>query len=178
MAKPLDVYVRGFDELGKLIQRRFMGNPRAQRESMLRAMWYGSLPTRDAAKAMYNSIGRSGSLATAMASYRWKDGSELGRGIRVGPKRSSAVGLRKWILYYRRPINMNTFTYGIRHAHLVEFGFYNVRAKRRIPGQYIMQRAGARHAKVAGPRAASVIGEIMNREAAKELRRAKRRKLR
>ena len=142
MTKPVEVYATGFKEVGELIQQRFIGDPKSQKAAILKALWVGAQPMAQAAKSNYIAIQGSGATAASVRTYRWKNNTELGKGIRVGPKRSIRTALYKWIFHYRRPISPGTFAYGLRHAHLVEFGFrHNFSGFRKIPGKYPLTKA-------------------------------------
>lgn len=173
----VDIHWTGMEEVRKLIMRSFMGDFKTQKKVFLKAMWVGAQPVVKAAKANYN-MGGSGALASATKAYQWRNNTPLKRGIRVGPKRSSTVALRKWITHYRRKIGPEVFNYGIRHAHLVEYGFHHVRSKRNIPGKFPLTRAVNSAQSMIAPKIHSVIQSVIRKETQRIMKRARRRKAR
>jgi hypothetical protein len=98
------------------------------------------------AKSGYAGLGGSGSLAQAMSAYRWKKNeSKYHFEVHTGPKRGNRNALNRYLAYWRKEVTPKNFRYGLRHAHLVEFGHRIVRGGRtlgRVPGRHTLERAG------------------------------------
>lgn len=135
-----------------------------------------------AARANYRALGKSGSLATAMRAYRWKrDNGQYKYVVHAGPKRSIASALLKYLAYWKKNPSPNTFKYGIRHAHLVEYGHKTggfVGAGGRVPGKRILERSWAQSNSAFVREFRAAWGPIIDREVARQMRKRTRQKLR
>jgi hypothetical protein len=101
-----------------------------QRNVIRRALRRAAKPIVTRAKQKYGSIERSGALAESVAAYgskiplRKKDGTPTAARIGIGPKRSNKKAIAKYYRhYYKKTATPSQLINGIRHGHLVEFGF-------------------------------------------------------
>lgn len=143
----------------------------ARERVMIGAMKKAARPVVKQASQNYKIPRKSGSLAQAATAYRWKKGTKAKLGkyeVHIGPKRGNFTALRRWIAFYRRKVRPGTFTYGIRHAHLYEFGFRS--RGRRVSGRHALERAGQAASRFVGPEMARVIGPEMQKEFRRNMR--------
>lgn len=100
----------------------------AAKRPMLRASHIAVEGTVGELRTAYLSHNKSGSLAHATRSWTarkrmsMKGGSETFSSVQVGPKRSNFEAIAMYQQFYARPLTPRTFKYGLRHAHLVEWG--------------------------------------------------------
>jgi hypothetical protein len=144
----------------------------ARERVMIGAMKQAAKPIVRQAKIFYRAPSKSGSLSQAATVFRWKKGIKAKIGkyeVHIGPKRSNFTALRRWIAFYKRKVTPGTFTYGIRHAHLYEWGFR--RGGRKVfTGTRALQRAGQAASALVAPAMAKSIGDEVRREVARSMR--------
>ncbi len=158
------------------IMRKFARDFPTQKKIHLKALWVAAQPVVRDAKTRYKALGGSGALGQATAAYRWKRAqAPLKHVIHVGPKRSNHTAVRKWIFHYRRRVKPRTFEYGVRHGHLIEFGFRHVRSRRNIPGQKILAAAKRSSGNKVPIRYAQQLEEVARKMVASEVKRRRKR---
>jgi hypothetical protein len=131
--------------LGKALPR--MGNqPRVWANAMKKAAYKTVVP---AAKSAYGGLKGSGSLRQAMRAYNWPKGYRRGSfyPVHVGPKRGVKSALARYYAHYGDKVpTPSSVKYGIRHAHLVEWG-HDIKNRKdgpvlgRVPGKRILETA-------------------------------------
>jgi len=133
----------GYKDLTKLVEQSLpkMGaTPKIYYNGMKTAAQRTIIPR---ARGGFRALGKSGSLAQAMRAYRWKAAERKFKfEVHTGPKRSMRNALIKYLAYWRKRVRPATFKYGIRHAHLVEFG-HKIKGGGSVPGKHVLERAGA-----------------------------------
>lgn len=166
----LDVKVEGLQHLQKVLTEALP--QKAQTRVMVRALKKAGRPMVGAARDAYRSLGGSGSLAQATTAWQRKKGALRGdtfASVEIGPKRSNRSALARYYAFYRKRTNPRTLMAGIRHGHLVEFGFQH-RGGRMVAAKGILGAAMERY----GTQAVSSFGAIMaaeiEREAARQAR--------
>lgn len=92
-------------------------------------------------------LGGSNALSMAVRTFQWKKGQAKTRlAVHIGARRSVKKALVQWLAYYNKTPKPATFRYGIRHAHLVEWG-HNIRNKKggpilgRVAGKNVLEKA-------------------------------------
>jgi len=148
-----DFKITGGPEVARALRAAWPNNPKRQRQVLNQAIKAAAKPTIVArAKIMALRSGSSGSLSTAMNSrvmskkFARKQGATAG--VWVGPVRKSPAAIAKYINFYwigrGKKINPSIFSYGLRHAHLVEWGHDIVVGGAKGKGGKVVGRAPAR----------------------------------
>ena len=164
----VDVKVEGLQHLQKLLTEALPA--KAQTKVMARALKRAARPMVDSARAGYRAIGGSGALAQATSAWQRKRGALRGdtvASVEVGPRRSNRAALAKYYAHYRKRANSRTLMAGIRHGHLVEWGFQHPGGAA-IPGKGILGAAYDRHAQAAVSGFGAIMGEEIEKEAARQ----------
>lgn len=167
----VDVQVEGLDQLRDALSQQLP--KKAQKKVMVRALKASARPMVRQIKTAYRALGGSGALAQASTIWQRKKGTsprETFASIELGPKRSNKAALAKYYAFYRKKGSTKALMGGIRHGHLVEFGFTHV-GGRAVAGKGILDAAFQRH----GKSAVDGFGQILGAEIEKEARRLGRR---
>jgi len=123
--------ITGGPEVARALRAAWPNKPKRQRQVLNAAIKAAAKPTiLDKAKITAMFSAGSGSLSQAMNSrvMSLKFAREQGAtaGVWIGPVRKDPAAIAKYINHYwlgrGKKINPSIFTYGLRHAHLVEFG--------------------------------------------------------
>ncbi len=152
--------ITGGPEVARALRAAWPNNPKRQRQVLNQAIKAAAKDTVvSKARIMALRSGGSGSLSTAMNSrvmslkFARREGATAG--VWVGPVRKSPAAIAKYINHYwlgrGKKINTSIFTYGLRHAHLVEWGHNIVKGGQvvgRVPARPFMRPA--LHAGAAG----------------------------
>lgn len=170
----LDVKVDGLQHLQKVLTEALP--QRAQRKVMVRALKKAARPMVGAARDAYRGLGASGSLAQATSSWQRKKGTLRGEtfaSVEVGPRRSNRSALARYYAFYRKRTNPRTLMAGIRHGHLVEFGFQH-RGGKKVAAKGILGAALERYGTQAVTSFGTFMAEEIEREAARQARQQSR----
>lgn len=162
----VDFKVEGLEHLRDVLTRELP--QKAQQKVMTRALKTALRPMARTVRTAYRGLGGSGALAQATSIWQRRKGvsRETFASVELGPKRASRGALNKYYNHYRRTVRPKTLMAGIRHGHLVEFGFTH-RGGRSVAGKNILGAAAQRHA----PQATSDFGAILGAEIEREARR-------
>ena len=145
--------ITGGPEVARALRAVWPNNIKRRRQVMNAAMKAAAKPTIvSKAKILALRSGGSGSLAAAMNSrvMTMKKLKQHGvtAGVWIGPVRKDPAAIAKYINHYwigrGKEINPSIFTYGLRHAHLVEFGHDIVVGGAKGRGGKVVGRAAAR----------------------------------
>jgi hypothetical protein len=167
----VDVQVEGLQHLQQVLTEAIPA--KAQTKVIARALKRSARPMVNAARAGYQSIGGSGALAQATSAWQRKKGQLRGEtfaSVEVGPRRSNRASLRKYYEFYRKRVRPKTLIAGIRHGHLVEFGFTHTGGQR-IAGRGILGTVMDRYGRQAVADFGAIMGEEIEREAERQARR-------
>ena len=145
--------ITGGPEVARALRAAWPNNPKRQRQVLNQAIKAAAKDTIvPRASIMAQRSGGSGSLAAAMNSrvmskkFARMEGATAG--VWVGPVRKDTKGIAKYINHYwlgrGKKINPSIFTYGLRHAHLVEWGHDIVVGGPKGKGGKVIGRAPAR----------------------------------
>ena len=177
--------IHGLREVEKAIIEAFPRNPRAQRGILNSAMRAAAKKTivPDAKSRALAGDG-SGALSEAIG-VRAQSLNRLaikGRvaGVQVTPVRRSPKAVAMYARHYYNargiPVPADVLTSGIRHGHLVEFGFFNKRAGRHVSARpFLVTELAANQRTFVRDMAAEVKPKIEARVKRQARRKAKRR---
>lgn len=163
----VDVKVDGLQHLEKVLTE--MLPAKAQTKVMVRALKRSARPMVNAVRSGYRSLGGSGALAQSVSAWQRRKGALRGdtfASVEIGPKRGNRAALRKYYQHYRKAARPKTLIGGIRHGHLIEFGFRH-RGGKSVAGKGIMGGAFQRHSRSAVDGFGKVMGAEIEREAAR-----------
>jgi len=136
----LEAHVEGLADLEKLMTRSLPVT--ARRRVVQSAMVKAVKPVRDSIRAKYNALGGSGALARSVAAWRVRKAlrgkPDTFASIEVGPKRSNKRALAQYFNSRGITPTPARLINGIRHGHLVEFGFTH-RSGKSVAGKHILQ---------------------------------------
>lgn len=161
----VDIQIDGLRHLEKLLTETLPAQ--AQTKVMVRALKVAGRPMVNAARIGYRSIGGSGALAQATSVWQRKKGALRGdtfASVEIGPKRGNKAALAKYYQHYNKRATPRTLMGGIRHGHLVEFGFRH-RGGRSVAGRGVLGNAMERHGRAAVEGFGSILGKQIEREA-------------
>lgn len=163
----LDIQVDGLKHLEEALKAISL---QAQRKVMSGALKDSARPMVRAAKSAYRGLGGSGALAQSMGAWQSRKrgrGSQTFVSIEVGPKRSNYAALARYYAYYRKGRgSAKGIRDGIRHGHLVEFGFQH-RGGRAVGGRRILSGI----VQQGGPAAVQEFGRFLGKRIEREAQR-------
>ena len=163
----VDLKVEGLDHLQRVLTEQLPA--KAQTKVMVRALKRSARPMVDAARAGYRSLGASGSLAQATNAWQRKKGALRGdtfASVEVGPRRRNRAALAKYYEYYRKAVRPKALINGVRHGHLVEFGFKH-RGGKSVAGKGILGGVMERYGRQAVAEFGTYMAAEIEREAAR-----------
>jgi hypothetical protein len=164
----VDIKIDGLQHLEHLLTTALPA--KASKKVMVRALKKAGRPMVNAARSGYRAIGSSGSLAEATSIWQRKKGAQRGDtfgSVELGPRRSNKAALARYYQHYRKLATPRSLMRGIRHGHLVEFGFTN-RAGRSVAGRRVLDKVMAEHAQRAISEFRSILGGEIEREAVRQ----------
>ena len=163
----VDVKTEGLAHLVETLQ---LLSTQGQRQAMAGALRQAARPMVRQAKSAYRSLGGSGALAQSVAAWQRRKGllrGETFASIEVGPKRSNRAAVAKYYAFYRKKARTKGLVSGIRHGHLVEFGFTH-RGGASIGGRGILGAAFQANSQSAVQEFGRFLGQRIDRIAAKQ----------
>ena len=161
----VDIKIDGLQHLEQLLTESLPA--KASKKVMVRALKKAGRPMVNATRSGYRAIGGSGSLAQATGIWQRKKGAQRGNNfasVEIGPRRSNKAALSKYYQHYRKSVRPKTLTGGIRHGHLVEFGYKHTGGQS-IAGRGVLGNALDRHGQSSIAEFGSILGAEIEREA-------------
>lgn len=161
----VDIKVEGLQHLQDLLTTQLPA--KAQTKVMVRALKKAGRPMVTTVRGAYRGLSGSGALAQATTMWQRKKGT-LGRNtfasVEIGPKRGNKSALAKYYSHYRKRATPKSLIAGIRHGHLVEFGFTH-RGGKAVAGKNILGAAMDKHGRSAITEFGAILGAEIEREA-------------
>lgn len=163
----VDIQVDGLRHLEKLLTESLPA--KAQTKVMVRALRRAGRPMVNSARSAYRAIGGSGALAQATSIWQRRKGvrGNTAGSVEIGPKRSNKAALSKYYQHYRKRATPKSLIGGVRHGHLVEFGFRS-RAGRSVAGRGILGGVMDKHGRAVVDSFGAIMGREIEREAQRQ----------
>jgi len=161
----VDVEVDGLAHLRDVLVNELP--KKAQTRVMVRALKTAGRPMVKQIKSAYRALGGSGSLAQASTIWQRKKGAsnrDTFASVELGPKRSNKKALARYYAYYKKKASTKALMGGVRHGHLVEFG-YTHKGGKTVAGKGILGAAFDQHGKQAVTEFGRILGTAIEKEA-------------
>lgn len=139
MSFKISARIDGMKDFNKLMNSVLPAQ--AKKKTVQTAMLKSVKEIRNNIRGQYKGLDGSGALAASVGAWRVKKGGgrQTFASIEIGPKRSSKRAIRLYFAFYGRTVTAAAFLNGIRHGHLVEFGYSGRRG--RVSGKKILTKA-------------------------------------
>ena len=125
------VKIEGLKEAVSAMENAFPKDPKTQQRLLNRTISAAARPTiMRAAKLLADQTDGSGALSDSIQPRAISRGKALARrvaaSIEITPVRKSPRAIAKYVqFYYKAGTSMDVILFGLRHGHLVEFGFHH-----------------------------------------------------